>query len=105
MAFLGRYSCFALTRVSVRQNAPALPGVYAISNSREWLFVGVAENVQSALYDHLAETDTQLRSLSPTGFTFQLCDARSRDTLYGRLMTDLHPVCKLPPSPAEKSNT
>ena len=106
MAFTGRYSCFGLTLHSVRQNAPPYAGVYAISNAREWLFVGLADNVQAALYGHLAETGTPLRALGATGFTFQLCDAGSRDTLYDRLVADLHPICQNPvaASPDGKSS-
>jgi hypothetical protein len=93
MPFFGKFSCFSFTYSSVRQNAPQCSGVYAISNASEWLFVGLADNLQSALHQHLMEVGTVLRSKGATGFTFEACDSGARQALLERLVTELRPAC------------
>jgi excinuclease UvrABC nuclease subunit len=91
MAFFGKHSCFSFTAASIRQNAPPMPGVYGLSNAREWLFVGSADNVQEVLYSHLGEAGTELRSKRITGFTFELCDASACADREQRLIFELRP--------------
>ena len=93
MPFSGKFSCFSFTYASIRQNAPVCSGVYAISNAQEWLFVGSADDLQSALHKHLMEAGTPLKSKSPTGFTFEACGAGARQGLLDELVTDLRPCC------------
>jgi hypothetical protein len=100
--FFGKFSCFSFTYASVRQNAPRQCGVYAISNAREWLFVGAADDVQLALHNHLLETATPLKSNSPTGFTFELCDPAARQSLLDKLLIELRPTCNRPHDPPRK---
>ena len=50
-----------------------MPGVYGLSNAREWVFVGVADDIRAALLGHLQEGNTPLKSRAPTGFTFEIC--------------------------------
>jgi len=83
---------FTYSPVSVRKNAPSLSGVYGISNSREWLLVGIADNIQAALLDHLGETGTPLQAHAPTGFTFELCELGRSDRQI-RLIREMKPVC------------
>jgi hypothetical protein len=85
---------FSFSPVSVRKNAPPLSGVYGLSNSREWLFVGVAGNIQAALLEHLRETGTRLQAHAPTGFTFEVCgsDGLARQS---RLIQELRPLCNV----------
>src|SRR3954452_9802145 len=78
MPLAGKFRCFAFTYASIRQNAPRCSGVYVISNSKEWLFIGAADDLQSALHKHLMETGTLLKSKAPTGFTFEACDPAAR---------------------------
>jgi hypothetical protein len=96
--FFGKSSCFSFTYASVRQNAPQCGGVYALSNSSEWLLIGAAEDMQAALHGHLMEVGTPLRSKRPTGFTFEVCDSEMRQALLNRLIAELHPACH-PSSP------
>ncbi len=107
MPFFGKFSCFSLTYASLRQNAPRRPGVYAISNAKEWLLVGSADDLQSALHGHLLETGTLLRSKAPTGFTFEECEAGARQALVDRLVSELRPVCNaaIPPRALRSSST
>lgn len=78
--------------VSVRNNAPELSGVYGLSNGREWVFVGAADNIQAALLSHLAETGTSLQAHVPTGFSFELCGP-DRLARRNRLILEMKPVC------------
>jgi hypothetical protein len=96
MPFAGR-SCFSFTYASLRQNAPRTGGVYAISNAREWLLVGSADDLQSALHQHLMETGTALKSHAPTGFSFQECERVARQGLLDSLIKELRPTCNSQP--------
>jgi hypothetical protein len=95
MAFRGKHS-YSFTPLSVRQNAPPLPGVYALSNAQEWVFVGAADDVQAALRAHLSEPGERLRSAAPTGFIFELCDSAARVGRLARLIHELSPLCNHP---------
>lgn len=92
MPFEG-YGGFTFSLVSVQRNAPSLPGVYGLSNAREWVFVGAADDIRAALLGHLQERDTTLKSRVPTGFTFEICHPSQRAARVSRLVTELSPVC------------
>ena len=70
-----------------------MPGVYGLSNAREWVFVGTADDIQSALMGHLREGNTVLKSRAPTGFTFEVCHPSQSAARASRLVTELSPVC------------
>jgi hypothetical protein len=99
MSFVGKHSCYSFSPASIRQNAPPLPGIYALSNAREWLFAAESDNVQESLRIHLAEAGTRLRDAAPTGFTFEVCDPATRSTRLARLIHELNPSCNLPAHP------
>ena len=63
----------SFTLASIQKNAPASPGVYALSNACEWLFVGESENIRAQLLKHFEERGTALQTKKPTGFTFEMC--------------------------------
>lgn len=92
MPFEG-YGGFSFTPVSVSRNAPPLAGVYGLSNANEWVYVGMAENLQAALMTHLQERGTLLKSREPKGFTFEVCDPSECFARHNRLVTELSPVC------------
>ena len=93
MSSLGKQNCFSFTPVSIRQNAPPSPGVYALSNARQWVCVGEADDVQAALRAHLSAPGTRLRAALPTGFTFELCQGSMRRARVERLILELSPAC------------
>lgn len=95
MPFEG-YGGFAFSVVSVQRNAPPLPGVYGLSNAKQWIYVGAAPNIQAALIAHLGEAGTRLKSYSPTGFTFEVCDPGYHAARQSRLLGELTPVCNRP---------
>jgi hypothetical protein len=87
------YGGFSFSPASVQRNAPALPGVYGLSNAKQWIFVGVAGNIQAALMGHLGERGTALTAHFPKGFTFELCEAEQHAARKSRLVGELAPVC------------
>jgi hypothetical protein len=82
----------SFTLVSVRANAPALSGIYGISNAREWIFIGETDNIQASLL-HDLRGDSALLRQTPTGFVFELCNAGDRRARQDRLILEYEPVC------------
>lgn len=78
---------------SVREHAPALSGVYGISNAGEWIYIGETDNIQAALLGHLQEMNTVLRKRRPTGFVFEICERAKRPDRQDRLVLEYEPVC------------
>lgn len=78
---------------SVHMYAPMASGVYGISNAREWIYIGEADNIQGALLAHLVDADTSLMKRGPTGFTFEICDGGRRPARQGRLVLEYSPIC------------
>ena len=70
-----------------------MPGVYGLSNAREWVFVGGTDDIRAALLGHLQEGNTTLKSRAPAGFTFEICHASQIAARVSRLVTELSPVC------------
>ena len=70
-----------------------MPGVYGLSNAREWVFVGVADDIRATLLGHLQEVDTTLKSRAPTGFTFEICHPSQSAARSSRLVAELSPFC------------
>jgi hypothetical protein len=69
-----------------------MSGVYGLSNAREWIFVGQADNIKAALLKHLQGTHTPLLEQGPTGFTFELCEPHDRPARQKRLIEEYEPV-------------
>jgi hypothetical protein len=82
----------------VRAYAPSASGVYGISNAREWIYVGSADNIQGALLEHLQDVNTPLMKRQPLGFVFEICDRASRPARQTRLVSEYGPVCNRPAS-------
>jgi excinuclease UvrABC nuclease subunit len=83
----------SFTAVSIQKNAPDCSGVYALTNSREWVFVGEANNIRARLMEHLAETGTSLTARKPTGFTFEICSPADRLGRRAQLVREFSPYC------------
>ena len=78
---------------AVWNNAPAVSGIYGISNAREWIFIGEADDIQAALLCHLRELGTFLESRAPTGFTYEVCAAGYRTVRQDWLILEYEPIC------------
>jgi len=81
------------SQFSIQKTAPPLSGVYGISNGHEWIFVGVADDIQAALFSHLRETGTLLQARTPMGFVFEVCGPSDRIARQNRLVLEMEPVC------------
>lgn len=88
----------ALTPNGVRMFAPAQSGVYGISNAREWIYIGEADNIQQALLHHIQERNTAMMRRSPTGFVFEVCVQEMRPSRQDTLVREYEPVCNRGPS-------
>ena len=76
----------------VQTYAPIAPGLYGISNAREWLYIGETDNIQAALLAHLRESDTPLTKRLPTEFVFEIC-VELRPARQDRLILECEPTC------------
>ena len=83
----------AFTAISIRNNAPSSSGVYGLSNGREWIFIGEANDIRARLMEHLQETNTMLANRRPTGFTFEECSPASRISRQDALVRQFEPFC------------
>jgi len=77
----------------VKKYAPSESGVYGVSNAQEWIYIGETDNIQSALLDHLGQSDTPLMNRQPTGFVFEICDRTNRSARLDRLVSEYTPCC------------
>lgn len=78
---------------AVSAYAPATSGIYGLSNSREWIYIGEADDIQAALFKHLLERETLLMKRHPTGFVFETCDRARRSARQDRLVLEYEPTC------------
>jgi excinuclease UvrABC nuclease subunit len=92
-----QFGALMFTATSVERNAPASSGVYGLSNSREWIYVGESGDIRAQLLRHLHEQGTSLREKSATGFTYELCSATERIARQNQLVRELEPVCNRRP--------
>jgi hypothetical protein len=70
-----------------------MPGVYGLSNAREWVYVGDTDDIRATLLGHLRESNTRLKSRAPTGFTFEICRPSETAARVSRLVAEYAPVC------------
>ncbi len=81
------------TAEGVQSYAPVAPGVYGISNAREWIYVGQADDIQRTLLTHLQDAGTALMKHQPAGFVFEICQGANRTARQDRLVFEYEPAC------------
>ena len=81
------------TLAAIQMYAPAASGVYGISNSREWIYIGQADDIQSALLAYLEDLQAPLMKREPTGFVFETCERTRRLSRQDRLVQEYEPIC------------
>ena len=86
------------TSSSITMFAPSRPGLYGISNAREWIYIGVADDIKGALLAHLETTDTSVTNRSPTGFVFEICERTRWVARQDQLVREYEPVCARHPT-------
>ena len=84
---------YTLSLASISANAPALPGVYGITNGGEWIYIGQTDDIRQCLLEHLAESGTELKARNPTGFSYQVCAKPERSTRQDQLIMRYDPYC------------
>ena len=78
---------------SIAMYAPSQPGVYGLSNSRQWVYIGEADNIRAALLKQLEQRDSSILRMNPTGFVFEICKAGARSGRQDQLIQEYAPVC------------
>lgn len=78
------------TTGAIHAYAPAVSGVYGISNAREWIYIGEADDIRGALLSHLQDS---VMSRRPTGFVFEICERAKRPGRQDRLVLEYEPAC------------
>lgn len=81
------------TSNAVRMYAPIVSGLYGISNAREWIYIGVADDIQGALLAHLEDRHTPLMKREPTGFVFEVCEGARHPARQDQLVLEYEPTC------------
>jgi hypothetical protein len=81
------------TPLAIQMYAPAVSGVYGISNAREWIYIGQTDDIQRALLAHLEDAKTALMKREPTGFVYEMCEGPKRPARQDRLVLEYEPIC------------
>lgn len=77
---------------SVREHAPAAPGVYGLTSAAEWIYIGAAEDIREALLAHLADPKAEREAGRPTGFVYEVCERDRRAARQVRLVEEYKPT-------------
>lgn len=80
------------TTAGVGQFAPAAPGLYGVSNSREWIYIGETDDIRGALLAWLGQPKSALMTRIPTGFVFESRQT-GRPGRQDRLILEYEPIC------------
>jgi hypothetical protein len=80
---------------SIERNAPASSGVYGLSNSHEWIYVGQTDNIRASLLAHFARSTAGSTHGGPTGFAFELVPYQARIGRQQALIVELSPSLQL----------
>lgn len=75
-------------------HAPAVPGMFGVSNSRGWIRVGRATNIREALLDCLRDREPAFLDCGPTGFVFEPCATEIQVNRGVQLIAEYHPTCQ-----------
>jgi hypothetical protein len=81
----------SLTAPVIRAFAPALPGVYGVSNAARWLYIGATDNIQEALLAYCQQSPSGPISNRPSGFVFEVCERSMRSDRQTRLIAEYSP--------------
>lgn len=82
----------SFNRASIWRDAPANAGIYGLSNAREWIYIGISDDIRGDLLRHL-DGDAAVGERQPTGFTFELARPGDRIARQDQLVRELEPYC------------
>lgn len=77
---------------SIRRNAPVDSGVYGLSNSHHWLYIGQSGNIRESLLQHFRESSGTDRENAPSGYRFELIPEHNRVVRQQSLIVELAPM-------------
>ena len=80
------------TAASVWQNAPPASGIFGLSNSRGWLYVGETDDIRGSLLALLEGRESATLSSGATGFSYELRGPGDRAQRHDQLTHELRPA-------------
>ena len=83
----------AFTSNSISAHAPSASGVYGITNAREWIYIGVTDDIRNMLLSYLRERGSPVMDRKPSGFVYEVRDTWERTTRQSRLVMEYEPFC------------
>ena len=86
----------AWSESSIKINAPASSGVYAVFNATSWLYAGDSDDIRCSLLDHFNGDVPGLAEAAPTGFSFEELGYGERTGRSAYLVRFLTPKCNPP---------
>jgi len=99
-------TAYVFTVNSISAHAPAAPGVYGITNAREWIYIGVADDIRRMLLSYLSESGTPVMRRGPSGFVFEIrAEWEERTSRQNRLVMEYEPVCNRQANPSGYDRT
>ncbi len=84
---------YSYTRASIQANAPALAGVYALYNAKNWIYIGESQNIQARLIQHANGDNACITNYAPPTFSYELSAAQQRVARQDQLIAELRPFC------------
>ena len=85
----------SFTEPAIRAYAPALSGVYGLSNSARWLYIGESGNIQESLLAYCRDSTSTPADTRPSGFVFEVCGPALRSARRQRLIQEYSPAANL----------
>jgi hypothetical protein len=80
-----------LTTNDTHNFAPTCAGVYGLSNAKEWVFIGLADNIQASILQHMENAGPAGGAGAATGFVFEICSGEMRGIRQNRLILEYAP--------------
>jgi hypothetical protein len=68
-------------------------GVYAIFNTKDWIYVGESGDIRKSLLAHFDGDNACIKRNAPFGFQFELTPASERVARKKKLIAELGPIC------------
>lgn len=84
----------AFNAASIQVNAPARSGVYALYNSKVWVYIGESKNIRNRLQEHLdgVGDNPDILGYGPTHFLFEEWPEHQRVARQDQLIAQLRPL-------------
>jgi len=84
---------YPFTHSSIKANAPASSGVYALYDSRRAVYFGESGNIQARLLQHLTGDNPCIVQMKPTTFSYEPVTSHQRLARQNELIRESRPIC------------